>query len=1320
MIKFPTSFFVIVENLCKLDACSKNMSIKKLLKEGITYNSLKTIFEECCSFMDFYETMKSYGIERKVSKVIALHFSGKGLENQGARPYSKLHEEKPVASSSTQESTEGQANRGHPLQRDHSDSKEEAKVPSEKSQPDSKSCNQVEGGEDWESEVVPCKNFTLKCTTPTPLSLDVDDFSSAQSGKTRGKESPRVKHQSPPSYNSSKVVHSCSSEVNESQHADVTGKKPLGKATPAEVRGRTYHSRSNCLTESSDKRGGRLNKAVKERKLESRTKKEALVSRKGNKKGFLKEKTPKSTDAPKESPDTKEREPSVKDISSSKQESSSKIDLQFQGSACDQSSSGEDSLGKGPNNSTPTVTTVTPPLDSDLSAAEVVQKFTSVFIGDIAILVPVENSGQGFYSDKNVLDETGSVIQDPADNITVARCDRGADTSPTNVESSTDVMKPGKLESICQSESNAYHAQSAHEALEGLLEDQAEKASKTKCEEGTVVDIEKANSSTCETLVDNLELSEGSPKVSNPMESSFPAVMTTDSNRLTGANTEMSFDNDNITENGFHQDKNISKDNDAVKSTEEKNHEEATFDNGVASGTVRDPLLLLTNESSHSESAVGEFSSTGIPWQELQQMPHASLPQDFSNQPTPGRFIMSEGLACHVMNTDDVDHIRHDLQAELSSESSSTSGDSMDTFSRQPPLGAERGFTPDTVQQQPDQPAWVGSMNDGIYPMPSAPGVNYPQASFPSFANPYGTFHQAQQALPLLKPCYSSFGYINHMRPIVPPHMMQPHHQVFMSPYLQYRNQVMLSNTVPPVGGFPSAAMPPSQFQPQMYQVWQGPTGYTCPPVPFYGNPYEQSQESTGAMLDVNCTHSTTVLPQVSPAVEYSSPMMDLSVSPVNDVREESSSEVSSSSSSDSPFELMNGSAKSGSFHPVCDHSTLHKDSFPVQMENDQGFSMLVDNGVDQNETKQELKGALSCEAAESQNANQVFSLAQLCYKEVSDNDKENINKLVDTCHLNSSKEGFTHHVSKNQEEPVHKQIMILSRESAVDIGRRLSPDGSSVDGISFDSPSDASSAQSIEIPLKENNKSASIWHHLSQEFTNCRASDVSGKGRSPFPKPQRLNGSRSRRNKRTQPRSVSVLTQNDHQKVNDRSSSNISGASPHAIPGTVPSENTKCSNKHGDQKPSVAASKKKTEDSQRTVRFSNEHIEYDSGGDHSCRWKKVESVEKHFSSTCSPDQNMNGVETSQSRSMNRTVAKPLRIEGSHAGSLHEGTSQRHTEKRGPIVDSKSIHSPGNSGKRVYNDRARRRHTDKQSRKHPSRVKDVETDRKTDSNNNSG
>ena len=75
--------FIIAEKLAKLDACSKNMTVKRLLRDGITYDQLKLIFERSASFLEFFQCLKDRGIERKVAKVIALQLGGLGLQNQG-------------------------------------------------------------------------------------------------------------------------------------------------------------------------------------------------------------------------------------------------------------------------------------------------------------------------------------------------------------------------------------------------------------------------------------------------------------------------------------------------------------------------------------------------------------------------------------------------------------------------------------------------------------------------------------------------------------------------------------------------------------------------------------------------------------------------------------------------------------------------------------------------------------------------------------------------------------------------------------------------------------------------------------------------------------------------------------------------------------------------------------------------------------------------------------------------------------------------------------------------------------------------------------
>ena len=1153
--------------------------------------------------MDFYETMKSYGIERKVAKIIALHFSGKGLENQGAREYSKLHEEKQATCNLTQEMTEDHVNGDHTFQCNNSDSKQELKVSTEQKQPDSKS-SQVEGCEDWESEVAmsaPRKNFTLKCTTSTPLSLGVDDFSSAQSRTTKGKVSPREKHQVEGSSMDSKIGSS-RSETNESRN---DSKKARGKTTQAEVKGRMFCSKESVVTKTNDKGAGKCDKSLEKSKLEGRTKKEAVGSVNG-----IKERTPKSTEVPKERSGHKGNEPSVHDTSLNEAE------WQVQGSHNDQScSSGEDSPGNKQNKSQ---STPTPDVDSDLSTTDVVGKFASVFIGDIAILVPIEEKSGGGC-------EHGSGLQEQAENTNVAESDREANTLSTSPESSSDAMKHSQVKS-------------ADVDLETHLQDQGEKDSVTKYKE--VVDTNKANSSTCEKLEDNLQLSADNASIANQTEStcSFQEVATTDDNDLKDDNT-MAFSSDNGSANNLHLDDDIPKVNGARNATEETDCKEVKPD-GDDSVSVQEPLLPEKNDSSHSDSTIGGTGTIGIPWEELQQLPHSPLSEDGSDQSVPERFVMSEGLACHVMSTDDMDDTRH-LQAELSSESSSTSGESMDAFTRQPPLGAERGFTPDTVQQQPDQLVWEGTVHDAMYSVPSGHGVSYPQGALTSYGNPYGTFHQAQQALPLLKPYYSTFGYASQIRHI-PPSMMQPQHQVFMPPYLQYRNQMMFSNAMP-VAGFPSP-MQPSQFHPQMYQVWQGQAGVACPPVPFYSNPYDQTQESTGGS-----TQPSTGFSHISSLVEYQNSIVDTSVSAISITRDESGSGSPSTISSDSPFELMNVSAKSSSFQPVSEHSTLSEESFSAQTENDPGYSVLEDK-------ENEFKGK-EINVSGSDSTEQVVSLAQLCYNEVSDSDKVHLHKVIGDCHLSSSQEFSRHPSSQDKEDLVHRQITFLSREeNAVAMGRRLSPDGSSMDGVCYD----PSSAQVIKRPLNESSAPGSTFQDLRQG--NSESGFVEERG--PCPKPQRVRGGRSRKSKRAQNRQPTSS--------NGLSSNTNTVSNPAKIPQSDHSKNVNNSYEHGGQRPLVTNNREKVDSIRKTVRFSKERVEHNL-----------------LSS------NSRGCETRTS---------PQRME----------------EKRDDTMNSNPVHGRVNSRKRVFNNRATRPYSGKHPQKHLSKDKELETVKRTDSNNNSG
>ena len=161
---------------------------------------------------------------------MALHFSGKGLRNQGAKSYSKMSPML-ISFDSTLEASKDQPSGNRPLRREGADNKAEPKADSNRSskyqhvnsgQEQELSCAKkqldckptAEGKEDWEDEATkagPRKSFTLKCITATPLSLEIDDFSSTQLKKDGGSNTTE-KLKTPQSY--SETNGSCTSDGN--------------------------------------------------------------------------------------------------------------------------------------------------------------------------------------------------------------------------------------------------------------------------------------------------------------------------------------------------------------------------------------------------------------------------------------------------------------------------------------------------------------------------------------------------------------------------------------------------------------------------------------------------------------------------------------------------------------------------------------------------------------------------------------------------------------------------------------------------------------------------------------------------------------------------------------------------------------------------------------------------------------------------------------------------------------------------------------------------------------------------------------------------
>ena len=1220
------------------------MAIKKLLKEGVTYNSLRTIFEECCSFLDFYETMKSYGIERKVTKVMALHFSGKGFLNQGAKTYSKLHEAKTTAD----ESTEDQSSGDHSVQQKNSECVQQVKLATEESRPESKSCDQdAGGGEDWEREAATAKrqNFTLKCTTSTPLSLMNEDFSSTSPGRTARKPSSKERRQKPSANTGSKVTHS-PSEASECRKSDSIGKRPQSNVAEAEVRARPSAPKSR--TESREKRREAFNKPVKSNKRDPRAKRETVDLSQESTKELMKGKKTKSKDRPKEIPGEKKTKPVVSDISSNDYEAVAEIKQKSRGPSCDPSpSSDQGSTVKLDEESHPTVVSS---LDNDSSEKRDGQNFTRIFVGDIAILVPVDDS-EVCDSLTNELRDTNSDRQGELEETSVADNVRSGDASSVCSESLTVAVKPVQMETTILYESSSTSPPSPHRTLSARHEDAAHLDSIPQHTE--VVDKEQDHSSKCE---ETLVLASGIDGSHSQMESEFKTVASSERNCSKGSSEEAGVcgdDKSDIT------DKTTANSNEAVFAIEETNNQNETNDSSLSVATVQVQALQVEIEANHPESVTGENGCKSGPYKELEQTPLASLSKDSLDQVSSGRFVMSEGFACQDMNTDEVDENRRDLQAELSSDTSSTSDESsVDTFSRQPPLGAERGFTPDTVQQYPHQTAWVESMNEGVHAMPYAAGVNYPQRSFPPYANPYGTFYQTQQALPLFKPYFPSFGYPNQIRPMVSPHVLQPQSQIFLPPYHQYRSQVMMPGAVQQVTGFPSAAVQPSQFRPQVYQVLQGPTGYTYPPVPFYGNPSQQAQESAGVLFDAESTQPQHILTHSSPTPEFASPAM-------SEQKDESGSELSSSTSSGSPFEIITLPA-SDSFRPLCDYSTQREESFSGQLEPEFENSLLVAN--------------------EGSNVTQVVNSG--VSEMANDNDKY-LDNTKDSGYLKQSKEYSSQPLPQDKMDSVHKQITILSREeSIVAMEKRLSPDGSCVDTGGVDFVSDTIFVHKMGNGLEEKTACQRTLQDQSQNNGDCRPSSESAKPKCPSPKPQRIKENLSRGNKPAMSQPVSG------QKAGGGSSDIMSVSDPASVRQSLP---PKTLDQHRSESAVTNGKKTKTTRSPKTVRFSNESTEH-------------ESTNGISRATTDNTQSSCGGQRTES----------FRMDERDASRLLEGRSQRHTKERTLGTESTPVYAKRNSRKRI-NNRMRRPYGERnRPPKHPPSAVKAETDAKIDPNNNRG
>ena len=1163
------------------------MSIKKLLKEGITYNSLTTIFEECCSFLDFYETMKTYEIERKVSKVMALHFSGKGLHNQGARAFSKMSPMF-ISLDSTLETSKDQPSGNRALRREGADDKAEPKADSnhsskcqhvnsgqEKDLSTAKKqldCKQRgEGKEDWEDEVAkagPRKSFTLKCTTATPLSLELDDFSSTQLKKD-GQKNTTEKLKTPQSY--SETNGGCTSDGN-CKRLQVRAEESRGATRRSNPRKWTRRKRKGQGKTELDMKRDSVN-SEKERPGKPTALSQEILSG-GNENGQL----------------AGAISLSEHDVNKDEAKRLASDETDLPGGYTP-----EEKGGKSP--SLPSVC-----LKSDRSASKSFEELAIVMIGDITITVPVAPWEQEYSNPRDLAkSEMFSSKADQTEDKSVA--ENETEVSP-RLESSFTPKKIDETQSL-QSEPLDRCLQSAHGDSGTPFQEEKDEFNVVKGI--NVVENNKDDERAAEKVPDEEDSPAMAPSVENQIVSECQDVTRTNDSIADTVEAMRSGNSHTVTDH-------TSKFVDPRKSVEVEGGEGISVDCDT-SGLFQHSMQPGLNPSSASgNEATGHVN---ISWHKLQApVQEAVLMAD--------RFVVSEGLPCHGVNTDDVENTRLEMQAELSSESSSTSGELTDGFYRQPPLGAERGFTPDTVQPRPDQMAWEGSVNEGMLSTPSVspvvPGVslNYPQGALQSYGNPYAVYHQAQQPMHPLKQYHSPFVYPPQIPHVISHPVVQAQPQVVWSPYLQYRNQLMFSNTIPQV----TAATPASHFQPQIYQVWNGPAHFPCSTVPFYGNQCHQMQEeSTHGMLDGGFAHQSTGIPQVNTSEEYQIPViMNLSETAGCEVRQEPGLATISTASSASPFEPITVPSSSNFIYSAHEPtSTFNGESTGTH---------VVDSLVEDHHLIAEQKARGNEAHRDVDNCSGSFSMlekAQPCDKGVAQAQPHE-SKHVDSCSY-SSKEISIDSLPREGEADVPKQqIISLSREeSATAMEKRLSPDGSSMEGVSGDS----SSYHNTKEPSKENSERRQDGSSVQQ---------VCATGLPPTP--HGMKEVRKPNSKRIQDR---LLMDNERSKM---VASNVPKTAESAAPKIL------CdTNDYAGRTSSVAVDKKKPVD--RVLTSGNRRTS-----------KRVAPIEK-CEATIASDENLKRIVTSSQSASRANDVAPLGVKEHFDSRRQEICSQRPVRNRG-------------------------------------------------------
>ncbi|XP_028406011.1 uncharacterized protein LOC114528548 [Dendronephthya gigantea] len=255
---------ILEEKMAKLDAFTRNVYSKKLFQLQLTYDTLQSIFENCCSYMDFYAVLQNRGIDRKTAKYFACQFGGMGLKNQGTEPYCDLPES---AVTDSEELDYSLKNVDQLLAEEELKRKPAPNVhPLTNVTTISQSNQSIEC---WEDELDENRSFTFTVPKPeVPLSLTIDDFVSPSKPIKSSKNVSKQRSKMPVRPNE-KIFNNDLASSNDSQFLDQKGnskktsenyetnyknhsRKFLGKTRRDSRNNKKYDERKQALFTSND------------------------------------------------------------------------------------------------------------------------------------------------------------------------------------------------------------------------------------------------------------------------------------------------------------------------------------------------------------------------------------------------------------------------------------------------------------------------------------------------------------------------------------------------------------------------------------------------------------------------------------------------------------------------------------------------------------------------------------------------------------------------------------------------------------------------------------------------------------------------------------------------------------------------------------------------------------------------------------------------------------------------------------------------------------------------------------------------------------